>query len=148
MERHARDQSNDDGHVEGHIRSQQMLEAIGTRSSRLGQSGPPIAQRPYEHHVFANDARLPSLIEFERLLDFNLGVRTMKGNATTALNEWSPAADIHETEEALTFAVELPGIAPDQVEVKAEGGRAHHSRDAAAAARGKDRRAVPSHRAA
>src|SRR6478752_2252040 len=60
------------------------------------------------------------LLEFERLLDVNLGLQTIKGNAQTALNEWSPMADIHETEEALTFAVELPGIAPDQVQVTAE----------------------------
>jgi HSP20 family protein len=33
---------------------------------------------------------------------------------------WSPAADIHETEAELTFAVELPGITPDQVRVTAD----------------------------
>jgi HSP20 family protein len=59
-------------------------------------------------------------LEFERLLETNVGLHTMRGNAQTALNEWSPAADIHETEEALTFAVELPGITPDQVHVTAE----------------------------
>jgi len=57
------------------------------------------------------------LLEFERLLDVNFGLQTIKANAQAALNEWSPAADIHETAEALTFAVELPGIAPDQVQV-------------------------------
>ena len=60
------------------------------------------------------------LLEFERLLDVSLGLQTKQGNAHAALNEWSPAADIHETEEALTFALELPGIAPDQVQVTAE----------------------------
>jgi HSP20 family protein len=60
------------------------------------------------------------LLEFERLLDVNFGLQTIKGNAQSALNEWSPAADIHETEEALTFAIELPGITPDQVQVTAE----------------------------
>jgi HSP20 family protein len=60
------------------------------------------------------------LLEFERLLETNFGLQAMKGNARTALNEWSPTADIHETEEALTFAVELPGIAPEQVQVTAE----------------------------
>jgi len=60
------------------------------------------------------------LLEFERLLDVNFGLQTVKGNAHTALNEWSPAADIHETEDALTFTVELPGIARDQVQVMAE----------------------------
>jgi HSP20 family protein len=33
---------------------------------------------------------------------------------------WSPAADIHETDTELTFAVELPGITPDQVRVTAD----------------------------
>jgi HSP20 family protein len=60
------------------------------------------------------------LIEFERLLNVNFGLHPIKGNAHAALNEWSPAADIHETDEALTFTVELPGIAPDQVQVAAE----------------------------
>jgi len=60
------------------------------------------------------------LLEFERLLDINFGLQTIRGNSQTALNEWSPMADIHETEEALTFAVELPGIAPDQMQVTAE----------------------------
>jgi HSP20 family protein len=87
------------------------------------------------------------LLEFERLLEVNFGLQTVKGNAQTALNEWSPAADIHETEEALTFAVELPGIAPDQVQVTAEE-NVLTSRAAIAAARGQDRRALPSHRAA
>jgi HSP20 family protein len=33
---------------------------------------------------------------------------------------WSPAADIHETDDELTFAVELPGITPNQVRVTAD----------------------------
>lgn len=60
------------------------------------------------------------LLELERLLDVNFGLHTIKGSAHAALNERSPTADIHETEEALTFTVELPGIAPDQVQVTAE----------------------------
>jgi HSP20 family protein len=60
------------------------------------------------------------LLEFERMLDVGFSVQTIKGNAHTALNEWSPAADIRETEEALTFAVELPGIALNEVQVTAE----------------------------
>jgi HSP20 family protein len=60
------------------------------------------------------------LLEFERMLDVRLGLQPIKGNTPAALNEWSPAADIHETEEALTFTVELPGIAADQVHVTAE----------------------------
>ena len=60
------------------------------------------------------------LLEFERILGVNFGLQTIKGNAQAPLNEWSPTADIHETEDALTFTVELPGIAPDQVQVTAE----------------------------
>ena len=39
-----------------------------------------------------------------------------------AVNEWSPAVDIRETEHELTFAVELPEIQPDEVEVTAQDG--------------------------
>ena len=60
------------------------------------------------------------LFEFERLLETNFGLQTIRGTAHPALNEWSPMADIHETEVALNFSVELPGIAPDQVQVTAE----------------------------
>ncbi len=60
------------------------------------------------------------LFDFERLLETNVGLQTMRGNARPALNEWSPTTDIHETEAALNFAVELPGIALDQVQVTAE----------------------------
>jgi HSP20 family protein len=37
-------------------------------------------------------------------------------------SEWSPAVDIRETDRELTFAVELPGIKPEDVEVTAEDG--------------------------
>ena len=73
-----------------------------------------------------NNTSLPTmpasrlLLEFERLLDVSFGLQTTKGTAHAALNEWSPTADIHETEDALTFAVELPGIAPDEVQVTTE----------------------------
>jgi hypothetical protein len=52
------------------------------------------------------------LLEFQRLLDVNFGLQTVKTNAQTGLERVESAADIHETEQALTFAVELPGIAP------------------------------------
>jgi len=60
------------------------------------------------------------LLEFERMLGVNFRLHTITGNAQAALNEWSPTADIHETEDALTFIVELPGIAADHVQVTAE----------------------------
>ncbi len=53
---------------------------------------------------------------------------------------WSPAADVHETDAELTFALELPGITPDQVRVTADarvltisGTRTARDRDAARA---------------
>ena len=39
-----------------------------------------------------------------------------------ARGEWTPAVDIQETDQALTFAVELPGIKPGDVEVTANDG--------------------------
>lgn len=39
-----------------------------------------------------------------------------------ARNEWVPAVDIHETDQELSFEVELPGIEPEDVEVTAAEG--------------------------
>ena len=39
------------------------------------------------------------------------------GRGQAGRNEWSPAVDIHETDQDLTFAVELPGIQPEDVNV-------------------------------
>ena len=44
------------------------------------------------------------------------------GRGQAGRNEWAPAVDIHETEQELTFAVELPGIKPEDVEVTAVDG--------------------------
>lgn len=41
------------------------------------------------------------------------------GRGPAGRNEWSPAVDICETEKELTFAVEIPGIEPEQVELTA-----------------------------
>jgi HSP20 family protein len=103
-----------------HVHVQQMLEAIGTRLSRLGQSGPPIARGSMNTTSSPTMPASRLLLEFERLLDVNFGLQTIKASANAALNEWSPVADIHETADALTFAVELPGIAPDQLQVTAD----------------------------
>ena len=101
-----------------------MLETIGTRSSRLGQPGPPIARGSMNNTFSPTMPASRLLLEFERLLDVHLRSQavpqTLHGSARAALNEWSPVADIRETPEALTFAVELPGIAPDHVQVTLE----------------------------
>lgn len=44
------------------------------------------------------------------------------GRGQAGGNEWIPAVDIHETDQELTFAVELPGIKPEDVEVTAVDG--------------------------
>ena len=44
------------------------------------------------------------------------------GRGPAGRTEWIPAVDIRETEKELTFAVELPGLKPEDVEVTAVGG--------------------------
>jgi HSP20 family protein len=44
------------------------------------------------------------------------------GRGPAGRNEWIPAVNIRETEKELTFAVELPGMKPEDVEVTAVGG--------------------------
>jgi HSP20 family protein len=51
--------------------------------------------------------------EIDRLFENTIG----RGQA--GRNEWSPAVDIYETNQELTFAVELPGIKLEDVEVTA-----------------------------
>jgi HSP20 family protein len=36
--------------------------------------------------------------------------------------DWSPAVDIHESAEGYQLSVDLPGVAPDQIEVTADKG--------------------------
>ena len=54
--------------------------------------------------------------EIDRLFENTFG----RGQA--GQNEWTPAVDIRETDQELTFAVELPGIKLQDVEVTAEDG--------------------------
>jgi HSP20 family protein len=63
--------------------------------------------------------------ELQRLFDDAFGQRRAARSEWSPTgegreSEWSPVADIHETDAELTFTVELPGIAPDQVRVTAE----------------------------
>jgi HSP20 family protein len=44
------------------------------------------------------------------------------GRSQGERSEWIPAADIRESDQELTFEVELPGIRPEDVEVSAENG--------------------------
>lgn len=54
--------------------------------------------------------------EIDRLL------RDTAGSRPNAPSEWAPPVDIRETEHQLIFAVELPGIKPEDVEVTAQDG--------------------------
>ena len=54
--------------------------------------------------------------EIDRLFE-NTFARGQAGRS-----EWSPAVDIHETDQELTFEVELPGVKLEDVEVTAEDG--------------------------
>jgi hypothetical protein len=51
--------------------------------------------------------------EIDRLFEHTLG------QGQGGRNEWSPAVDVYETNQELTFAVELAGIKPENVEVTA-----------------------------
>ena len=44
------------------------------------------------------------------------------GSRPNGVDEWVPAVDIRETENELAFAVELPEIGPDEVEVTTQDG--------------------------
>lgn len=57
--------------------------------------------------------------EMDRLMDDAFGSRGIPGTAPSA---WSPAVDVREDASAWTFEVDLPGVAPEQVEVTAEKG--------------------------
>ncbi len=53
--------------------------------------------------------------------DFNRMVRQFFGDSDTSLaGAFNPALDVEENEEGFTLHVELPGVAPDQVDVSIE----------------------------
>jgi HSP20 family protein len=56
--------------------------------------------------------------EMDRLFDDTFG--RAAGNGAGAA--WNPAVDVREQEDAFLFELELPGVAPDGVEVTADNG--------------------------
>lgn len=56
--------------------------------------------------------------EVDRLFDDAFG-RTAEGASVAA---WTPAVDVREEPTAFLFELELPGVAPEGVEVTADGG--------------------------
>lgn len=55
--------------------------------------------------------------EMDRLFDDAFGARNAPATST-----WSPAVDVREESTAWVFELDLPGVAPEQVEVTAEKG--------------------------
>jgi HSP20 family protein len=92
------------------------LEAIGTRLSGAGVRG-SIEREASMVYLTTPTAPVFGLWrQIDRLFEDSVG----RGQA--ARNEWVPAVDIRETNQELTFAVELPGIKPEDVEVTAVDG--------------------------
>jgi HSP20 family protein len=55
--------------------------------------------------------------EIDRLFEDTFG-----GNGPTGASAWTPAVNVREDDKDLTFAMELPGIKPEQVEITTDNG--------------------------
>jgi HSP20 family protein len=55
--------------------------------------------------------------EIDRLFDDTIG-----GNGGRTASTWTPSVDVRESANELTLAFEMPGIAPDQIEVTTDNG--------------------------
>ncbi len=98
------------------------LEAIGARLSGDGVVGSLVRER----HSWCTQRRRerPGIglrREIDRLFEDTFG-RNQAARSDAAPSEWTPAVDICETGDGLTFAVELPGMTREDVEVTAENG--------------------------
>ena len=67
-------------------------------------------------------ARVRMVPLFVSRQEINPLVKDRYESEQAARGEWAPPVDIQETDQALTFAVELPGIKPGDVEVTAHDG--------------------------
>ena len=67
-------------------------------------------------------ARVRMVPLFVSRQEINPLVKDRYESELAARGEWSPPVDIQESDEALTFAVELPGIKPGDLEVTASDG--------------------------
>jgi HSP20 family protein len=95
-----------------------MLEAFGVRLSGERVVGAP---RVLARWVMMYATRLTTRVfsfrdEIDRLIE-NAAARNH-----VAYSDWNPAVDVTETSEALTFAVEIPGLTENDVDVSAENG--------------------------
>jgi len=92
------------------------LEAIGTRLSGVGVVGSMEREASMMYLTTPTAPVFGLWRQIDRLFEDSVG----RGQA--GRTEWTPAVDIRETEQELTFAVELPGIKPEDVQVTAVDG--------------------------
>ncbi len=58
--------------------------------------------------------------EIDRLFDDTLGA--LAGSSATRVNDWMPPVDIRESEGELTLSLEIPGVAPENIQLTADNG--------------------------
>lgn len=58
--------------------------------------------------------------EIDRLFDDTLSAIGARG--ATRVNDWMPPVDIRESESELTVALEIPGVAPEHIQLTTENG--------------------------
>ena len=58
--------------------------------------------------------------EIDRLFDDTLSA--LGANGTTRVNDWMPPVDIRESETELTLTLEIPGVAPENIQLTTDNG--------------------------
>ena len=58
--------------------------------------------------------------EFDRIFDDTLSA--LGANAATRVNDWMPPVDLRESETELTLTLEIPGVAPEQIQLTTDSG--------------------------
>jgi HSP20 family protein len=58
--------------------------------------------------------------EIDRLFDDTLNA--LGANGATRVNDWMPPVDIRESENELTLTLEIPGVAPENIQLTADNG--------------------------
>jgi HSP20 family protein len=58
--------------------------------------------------------------EIDRLFDDTLNA--LGANGATRVNDWMPPVDIRESENELTLSLEIPGVAPENIQLTADNG--------------------------
>ena len=58
--------------------------------------------------------------EIDRLFEDTLGA--LGANGATRVNDWMPPVDVRESEAELTLTFEIPGVAPDNIQLTTDNG--------------------------